>query len=234
MRSGTAGLLRHLAQLYPCIVVSGRSREDVKRKLGGIRFKEFIGNHGIEPWQSSSKASRKVKAWIAPLKKTLARFQGAVLENKGFSLSIHYRNEHHKKALCRAVARAVQLLPDAKLVGGKQVINIVLANVPDKGMAVEQARRKLGCDTVIYVGDDETDETAFALSRYTSFLTIRVGADESSRALFYIRNQREIDRLLRQLVILRAGRFAFRGLKHILRIGGHRNKDLVAKMQLDS
>lgn len=205
LRPSTARLLRRIAMVYPCIVVSGRSREDVQARLSGIRFRGFIGNHGIDAWSRSNKAAQKVEAWIAPLKEKLASFRGVVLENKRYSLSVHYRNERHKKGVCRAVAGAARFLPGARLVGGKQVINIVLASAPNKGMAVERARRNLECDTVIYIGDDETDESIFVQVNNKNLLTIRVGANRSSHALFYIRNQREIDGLLRKLIVLRAG-----------------------------
>ena len=92
------------------------------------------------------------------------------------------------------------------LVGGKQVVNIVPKGAPDKGRAVERARQEMKCDKVIYVGDDKTDEDVFAMARRGRTLTIRVGASRSSSAHFYIRDQREIDRLLKTLIELRSDR----------------------------
>lgn len=204
MRPQTRNLLRKLTAVYPCIVVSGRERADVMQKLLSIEFREFIGNHGIEPWNASDIVERTVLGWIAPLKAQLKHLQGAVLENKRFSLSVHYRLAPNKRVIRRRVIELAGKLPHAKLVGGKQLINIVHRDAPDKAVAVQRARQELDCDTVIYVGDDKTDDAVFALSGDRRFLTIRVGASSSSLAPFYIRNQLEIDRLLQILIELRA------------------------------
>lgn len=199
-RRSTRKLLRRLTSLYPCIVVSGRSREDVRRKLKKIRFTEFIGNHGIEPWSSSPAVTRLVKSWIPALKRGLARFGGVVLENKRFTLSVHYRHERNKRAVLTLIMDVARGLPKARVIGGKQVVNIVPRGLSNKGRAVERARRQIGCDNVIFVGDDKTDESVFAQTRNKRYLTIRVGANRSSLARFYIRNQGEVDRLLRAFI----------------------------------
>lgn len=206
IRPTTRSLLRQLTSLYPCIVVSGRSRSDVRQKLSGIQFKEFIGNHGIEPWKSSGAAAREVQTWIPILKRKLESCRGLTLEDKRFSVSIHYRRARNKKNAIKAIASAARTLPGVRLVGGKNVVNIVLGGAPHKGSAVERALQKERCDTAIYVGDDVTDEGVFALARSKQFLAIRVGANSSSLAPFYIRHQREIDRLLKALLQLRGQR----------------------------
>src|SRR5580698_11101963 len=48
MRAPTRKLLRSLAALYPCMVVSGRARADVIEKLNGANVVQVIGNHGAE------------------------------------------------------------------------------------------------------------------------------------------------------------------------------------------
>jgi len=203
IRPSTRKLLQTLASQYPSIVVSGRSRADVHRRLRGIGFKETIGNHGIEPWSSSHAIARAVAAWVPPLRRGLKGFRGVVVENKRFSLSVHYRKERKKRAAVDAISEIARTLPGARLVGGKQVVNIVPKGAPDKGIAVERETGKRHCDKAIYVGDDETDERVFALARPGRLLTIRVGANRFSLARFYLRDQREIDRLLRTLIELR-------------------------------
>ncbi|HSD11890.1 MAG TPA: trehalose-phosphatase, partial [Candidatus Binatia bacterium] len=53
MRATTARLMNELKDLYPCVVISGRARADVLERLGNLPGLGVIGNHGIEPWQSS-------------------------------------------------------------------------------------------------------------------------------------------------------------------------------------
>jgi len=197
-------LLKELASLYPCIVISGRSRADAARRVRGIGFREVIGNHGIEPWDSSRAMERRVQEWAAKLRKELRRFPGALLENKRFSLSVHYRKVRRKRELIASVKRVAAKIPKARLLGGKQVINLVPRGLADKGVALTREMRKRNCDRAAYAGDDQTDESIFALPLRRRLLTIRVGAKRASRARYFIQNQREIDRLLRVLIDARA------------------------------
>ena len=203
LRPSTRKLLKSLTSLYPCIVVSGRSRDDVRRKLTGLKFREVIGNHGIEPWNSSRKMERAVQAWIPIMKKGLEHLHGVLLENKRFSISVHFRHARNRKRALKTITEVAKALPGARLLGGKLVINIIPEGAQDKGQAVKRASHEIHCEAVIYVGDDQTDEDAFVLARRGRFLTIRVGAAKSSFAQFYVRNQLEIDRLLKMLLDLR-------------------------------
>lgn len=206
LRPGTQALLKELTSLYVCIAVTGRSREDARRKLRGIALSEIIGNHGIEPWDTSAAMARAVKNWLPLLERGLRGFPGVAIEDKHFSVTVHYRNARDKKTARKVVTDIAQTLPGAKWLAGKQVVNILTEAAPGKGRAVERAQKELHCDKVIYVGDEKTDEDVFALAGGGQFLTIRVGASKFSAAQFYIRDQREIDRLLRTLIEMRVNR----------------------------
>jgi len=91
---------------------------------------------------------------------------------------------------------------------GKLAVNLLVPNAPHKGLALERERAHFACDTVMYVGDDETDEDVFQLDRPGRLLSIRVGRKRASAAPYYIHNQGEIDRLLETLVALRGDRRA--------------------------
>jgi trehalose-6-phosphatase len=56
---------------------------------------------------------------------------------------------------------AVRELTDVRTVGGVKAVNLLPRGGADKGVALQRARRMFACDTVVYVGDDETDEDAF-------------------------------------------------------------------------
>ena len=193
-----------LAKLYPCVVISGRSRKDVRRRLREIGIRGIVGNHGIEPWKASPGMERSVRRWLPLLKDKLRQFHGVAIENKRFSVAIHYRHEPRKQAARATIAAAARELGAVRLVGGKQVVNILPGGAPHKGLALKREMLKMGCTKAIYVGDDETDEDVFVLARHGRFLTIRVGATRSSFAGFYVRSQREIDRLLEALIELRS------------------------------
>ena len=202
MRPATRAWLTQLALLYPAVVISGRARDDVQRRLRGVGLKAVIGNHGIEPWSAVPAVEETVKRWIPLLEATLSRFPGVAVENKRFSIAVHYRHERRKQAARAAIAAAVSALGATRCVGGKQVVNILPLKAPHKGLALERVLSALHCDRAIYVGDDDTDEDVFALAHRRPLLAIRIGTDRDSAAAYYIRNQREVDRLMQMLIRL--------------------------------
>jgi trehalose 6-phosphate phosphatase len=98
---------------------------------------------------------------------------------------------------------------EARLLEGKQVLNVLPRGAPHKGLALERVKRRLGLEAAVYVGDDDTDEDVFALARPGELLGIRVRRRAGSAADCYIRTQVEIDLLLRRLLELRRGRRAW-------------------------
>jgi trehalose 6-phosphate phosphatase len=203
MRTATRRLLEGVARAYPCVVISGRSRDDVSRRLQGVPLAGVVGNHGLEPWHDESRATRGVRRWIPLLEEELGAIPGLAIEDKGLSIAVHYRQCRDKeKARSRVLAAARRLGP-ARLLGGKRVLNILPVGAPHKGLALERARARLRCETAVYVGDDETDEDVFALGRPGRLLGVRVGRKRGSSAAFYVRTQADVDRLLRRLLALR-------------------------------
>ncbi len=197
-------LLSRLTALYPCVVVSGRARSDVRARLRGTRVSEVVGNHGIEPWHTSRKIRAAARRWKARIEEQLANFPGVVVEDKKYSLAVHYRRARRKKKVQRAIVRLARALRDARLVGGIEVANFLPRGGPNKGQAVTRALHLFGCDAALYVGDDDTDEDVFALGNSLPILSVRVGRGGKSRADYYLRNQKEIERLMRVLIELRA------------------------------
>jgi trehalose 6-phosphate phosphatase len=197
MRPKTRALLAAVGRRYPCVIISGRGREDVRRRVAGVGTVEVIGNHGIEPWQSSEPRLRAVQRWQPLLARKTAGFRGVEIEDKVYSVAVHYRRSREKKKVRAAIEEAAAALGDVRLIKGKQVVNLLPVDAPHKGIALEAARARCKCDTAIYVGDDETDEDVFAMDQPGRLLSIRVGRNQRSLASYYIRSQREIDRLLR-------------------------------------
>lgn len=201
MRHSTRQLLTRVADLYPCVVISGRTRADTARRLPATAMREVIGNHGIERvGQRAGRLERLVARWKPLLAERLKPWTGVWIENKRLSLAIHYRRARQKRKAVAAILEAAAVLTRVRIVGGMQVVNLLPAGGPHKGVALEQARTRQGCDTAIYVGDDENDEDVFALDQPGRLLSIRVGIRRRSQAAYYIRRQSEIDELLRFLI----------------------------------
>ncbi len=203
LRPKTKELLRKVCGLYPCVVISGRGQKDVNDKIRGVGVLEVVGNHGIEPWASTGKLLAEVARWQPILEEKLSKFRGVVIENKRLSVAVHYRQSRQKKKVKTEIARAASLLGQVRVIGGKQVVNILPEGAPHKGTALERARTAHGCDTAIFVGDDETDEDVFTLDQPGQLVTVRIGAKGSSAAAYCLRNQAEIDDLLSELLRLR-------------------------------
>jgi trehalose 6-phosphate phosphatase len=205
LRPRTRRLLRSLARIYPCTIISGRSRADVLRRLAGTGIRNVIGNHGAEPELAEKPPiTRKIAAWKIVLEPVLQGMPGVFLEDKKLSLAVHYRNARKKNDVRLAIMEAAQTLQGARLVPSKQALNVTVDGVPTKGEALAKERARLRCATALFVGDDATDEDAFALAHPDRLLTIRIGARRGSRAAYYLKNQAEIDDLLRLLLETRA------------------------------
>lgn len=203
MRAATRARLAELSKLYPIVVISGRGQADVHRRLDRTGVHDVVGNHGIEPWKATSRLEEEVRRWLPVLRERLSSMRGVKIEDKGFSVAIHYRQSREKRRARAAIHETALELGDIRVIGGNQVANLLPLGAPHKGLALERERRGHGCDTAIYVGDDETDEDVFGLEQPGRLLAIRVGAKRSSQAAYFIRSQNEIDELLRVLAALR-------------------------------
>jgi trehalose 6-phosphate phosphatase len=200
MRASTRRLLQRLARRFPCAVISGRARDDALLWLDGVHLVSVVGNHGLEPWQRPTSFEHEVARWRDRLAPLLAPYRGVELEDKHVSLAVHYRRSREKRRALAAIHEAVATLGAVRVVGGKQVVNVLPEGAPHKGLALERLRSEQGCDTALYIGDDETDEDVFGLDQPGRLLSIRVGARRGSQASYYLRDQREVDTVLALLL----------------------------------
>jgi trehalose 6-phosphate phosphatase len=204
MRASTRSRLIRVAERYPCFVISGRSLVDVKARMHGVPLVDVIGNHGLEPSPRMREYSATATKWKALLTQRLQSVTGIEIEDKHYSLAVHYRRSRSKRAARAAIAEAVvRLGPGARMIAGKQVVNVVPLGAPHKGMALERLRAEARADTAIFVGDDVTDEDVFSLDQPGRLLAIRIVKTRNTDAPYFLRSQSEIDRLLDRLIALR-------------------------------
>jgi trehalose 6-phosphate phosphatase len=124
---------------------------------------------------------------------------GIVVENKGLSVSVHYRGAKDRTTARALVLNAIgHLVPSPRAVGGKYVENLLPEEAPDKGAALLQLMSGAGCAKGFFVGDDRTDEDVFELG-WENLFTVRVGTGKGSRARYFLRDQGEILLLLRNI-----------------------------------
>lgn len=199
MRESTRTLLKKLTQYVPVAVISGRKRSDVEQFLpAGIDF--IIGNHGVEGLPSGTDTIDTAKnaclQWKSALKKDLINSDDVWLEDKTYSLSLHYRKATDKKKARTQLLEAVSsLTPPPRIVLGKFCINIMPAGAPHKGVALLELMLKSGTRCAVYLGDDDNDEDVFSLSE-ENLLTIRIENSINSGALYCLNTQLEIDDFL--------------------------------------
>ncbi len=204
MRARTSELFAKVCSLYPCAVISGRSQPDVSARLGAAPIKYVIGNHGLEPGASLDEFEEEIAQARASLEETLVGIAGVDLEDKRYSLALHYRRSRNKRLARSAILAAVAALPvRMRVVPGKLVVNVVPERAPNKGDVLMELREAERADTALYIGDDITDEDVFELDQPGRLLTVRVGESRSSAAAYFLRDQNEMDRLLAKLISLR-------------------------------
>ena len=206
MRPSTRRLFTAVARRYPCVVISGRSRADLAARIGSVPVRHLSGNHGMEPWGERPEYASRVARWARTLRDALAGHAGVFVEQKTYSLTVHYRKSRDKSRVIREVHAAVDALRGTRVVAGSQAVNVVPAGAPNKGVALRRVQRLLGCDLAIFVGDDDTDEDAFGALPPNRLLAIHVGTRGTTLAPFCLPNQLAIDVFLQRLLDLRPRR----------------------------
>ena len=204
MRPGTRALLTSIARAYPTVVISGRALADVTAMLNRVPLWYVYGNHGLEPAGPWSDADPDTAAWIARLTPHLPPELGVRIEDKRYTVTLHFRGAPDRDRAVAAIQAAVEALPDITILRGKEAINLLPRGRGNKGMALAQAREIFACHHAIYVGDEDTDEAAFATGGDRT-LAIRVEPSEHSRAKYHIGSQLDIDTFLRTLLDFRRG-----------------------------
>jgi trehalose 6-phosphate phosphatase len=200
MAEHTRALLAALTVRARCVLLTGRSLAQTQRFLPSIDFVLRIGNHGAEwstgahPFAGVSSAQR---AQVVAAAEATPR---AVVEDKGYSLSVHTRAVE-READCEVLAARLAAISGVKIIPGKRVLNVLAEDAPDKGRAVLALHDDLGGPAMLFVGDDVTDETVFALER-SWLVGVRVQEQPGSKAAYYLESQSEMDALLAWLLTL--------------------------------
>jgi trehalose 6-phosphate phosphatase len=203
MRPETRALLRATALLYPCAVISGRTRSDVAARVADVPLVAIVGCHGAEPGFGPIDAGleRRVASWRAALARALP--DGEIeIENKRMGIALHYRRARSPEEAGRRALAAAAALEGAVVFGGHAVVNVIPRDAPTKGDAIRELCARLGARVAVYVGDDRTDEEAFRAEVVA--ISICVGGAADSCAEWSVADQRHVDDLLRALVAARA------------------------------
>lgn len=185
-------------------VITGRSRHDAMLHLGFVP-QYLIGNHGAEglPGLETQEGEflRIAESWEVQLNAMLSDTDhlGLKIENKGATVSIHYRGHPDEDAVHSLLIDTIKrLTPRPKRIGGICIENLIPRKAPDKGAAMLHLMHYTGCQKGFFVGDDKTDEDIFALPGDHIF-TVRVGNEIKTKARYVLQDQQEISRLLHEI-----------------------------------
>ncbi len=198
-------------------IISGRSLRDVKEKLSLDNI-IYSGNHGLE----IEGPKIRFRATVSPeyisilnkikkeLNKKISAVKGIFIEDKGLSLSLHFRQVSKKEIpLVKAAFHETVIIylvrNKIKIKFGKMVLEVRPVLEWDKGKVVLWllAREKFAKNGVpilpIYIGDDLTDEDAFRAFKGIG-LTVIVGNARSSLAQYYLKDTNEVRKLLEDIL----------------------------------
>jgi trehalose 6-phosphate phosphatase len=165
-------------------LVSGRSLNDIDLIFAPDQF-PAVGGHGAEMRLGSSDEAVAVHA--PPLDKELKRrlatiaklSPGILLEDKGYSLALHYRlAPHAEKAIYEAVSLIRADLPNApiEVLPGKCVCEIKHSGFTKaSGVRELMSHEPFKGRRPLFIGDDITDETVFAIMPDFDGLAFSVG-----------------------------------------------------------
>ena len=167
--------LARLSDSYLLVAcISGRPGAEAAAMVG-VEDIRYVGNHGLELDERAPELAGRI-----------ARFRDAVglpVEDKGLSLSYHYRSAEDEKE-ARAELEAVAERARAEGLDprwGRKVLEIRPSVEADKGTAVVSLLDGVRARLALYAGDDTTDLDAFAgLARagLEHFVRVAVESDE--------------------------------------------------------
>ncbi len=200
-------LVKRIATVVPVAVVSGRELEDLKGKVGldGIIY---AGNHGAEIWEGESISVERtkpdegglMKEFLDRLRTELAPIEGAFVEDKTVTASIHFRGVRTRDLadFFDRFSRVAEGYEDSfRITSGKKVFEIRPLDAWNKGDAVTWIAEQRGEGRIpVYIGDDTTDEDAYRALKNKG-ISVSIGINPV--ADYYLKSQQEVAVLLKEL-----------------------------------
>lgn len=183
--AGMAQRLRHLqAALDDAVaIVSGRALSDLERLLHPLRL-PLAGLHGLERRDARGRIHQdeRDRERLDSVRDAIAGFvaarPGLYAEDKGGALALHWRGapEREQEVAAFLERQRRQLGDGFHIQAGKQVFELKPVG-RDKGRVVREfmAEAPFQGRTPVFIGDDRTDEDAFAAVNALGGVSIRVG-----------------------------------------------------------
>ncbi|MFH1457561.1 MAG: trehalose-phosphatase [Candidatus Omnitrophota bacterium] len=216
LSKATKGLLEKISESprFRLAFISGRTLKDIKGKIG-LKNAIYSGNHGLEIEGPKirfeapvSEAHKRILEKIkSDLKRKVAGVKGVFLEDKGLTLTLHFRLVDKKKVpfVKTAFHEAVILRltkDEIRIKTGKKVLEVRPVSGWDKGKVVLWLLSRQTFITShtlpVYIGDDVTDEDAFKVLKNRG-ITLFVGRPKHSAAQYYLKNTQDVSDFLKRI-----------------------------------
>ncbi len=185
----SVGALRVLAGLHEttAAVISGRALRDLATLSRLPAEVHLVGSHGSEfdigfVHALNEQARALHRRLAGELEGLVEGFAGVGLEVKPASIAVHVRRAEPEdgQRLLDIVRSGPAAWPGVSVTEGKAVIELAVI-ATDKGQALDVLRHEAGASAAVFVGDDVTDERAFARLAGPD-VGIKVGTGESEAA----------------------------------------------------
>lgn len=180
-------LLQAIDAQHPVYIVTGRHISHVAELMPEPEL-DAIGLHGTQEGrlggEPRSLISQRTLEAIASMRETLPEIEGVVVEEKGETFAVHYRDVADEQQVLEKLRTWVADLPASlEVIWGKKVAELRPAG-SNKGVAVRRISAEHPGRTPVYLGDDVTDEDAFealaTLECDRQAVTIKVGDGPTS------------------------------------------------------
>jgi len=170
-------------------IITGRAVENIRALFGDLPV-AIAGSHGIELCWPDGRSERPER--LAALDRALdrmaelrGRHPGVLIEDKPFGVALHYRQAPEAESEARRLAEELAQGGELILQPGKMVFEL-RAPGGGKGAALRSlmGEEAMAGTTPVFLGDDITDEAAFAAARALGGFGILIGPARPTEALY--------------------------------------------------
>ena len=201
-------VLRLLADLQVALdgrlaLLSGRAVSVLQAYVQPLEL-ALAGSHGLERLLTdggiqSAEPPESLPSAILEFRRVEARHPGVLVEEKPAGVALHYRNAPEAESLCQEVAQRVAATTGMAVQPGKMVVELK-DSAADKGRALAQfmSEPPFAGTKPVFIGDDLTDEHAFAASRLAGGTGVLVGPERATAAACRLDDVHDVWRWLEQ------------------------------------
>lgn len=184
-------------------ILSGRAVSDLRGHVHPVSL-ALGGSHGLERLLSSGGFDAAppppgLSSAVEEFRRIEAMYPGTLVEVKPAGVALHYRNDPEAEGVCLQTAQRMADLTGMSVQLGKMVVEL-RSPAGDKGRALEQFMNEppFKGSRPVFVGDDLTDEHAFAAARLMGGAGVLVGAERPTAATYRLNDVADVRRWLHQ------------------------------------